>query len=102
MVIWFNVEEAREYLLKRGHIYTLRPKRRRERKEVLMFGKFGKRGVVYVRFIKEVKSDSELEGYVGESGFKSVTEWRRKARRSRFLYLVELVGGDDEVFPAEK
>ena len=93
IVIWFNVREAREHLLKRGHVYTLRPKRRREGKDVLMFGKFGKRGTVYVKFVKEVKDDSELEEYVGESGFGSVGEWRKKAGKSRFLYYVELLGG---------
>jgi hypothetical protein len=93
IVIWFNVREAREHLLRNGHVYTLRPKRRREGKDVLMFGRFGKRGTIYVRFVKEVKSDSELQNYVGESGFKSVEEWRRKAGKSRFLYYVELVGG---------
>jgi hypothetical protein len=93
IVIWFNVREAREYLLRKGHVYTLRPKMRREGRDVLMFGRFGKRGVVYVKFVKEVKSDSELEDYVRESGFGSVGEWRKKAGRSRFLYYVELVGG---------
>ena len=45
-----------------------------------------------MRFVKEVKDDSELQNYVGESGFKSVEEWRKKAGRSRFLYYVELLG----------
>jgi len=46
-----------------------------------------------VKFVKEVKDDSELEEYVGESGFGSVGEWRKKAGKSRFLYYVELLGG---------
>jgi len=57
MVMWFNVEEARKYLLNEGRVFTLRPKRRKreECKEVLSYGGFGKKGMIYVSFVKEIK-----------------------------------------------
>jgi len=91
MTIWFNVKEAREQLLRRGLVYTLRPKRRREGREVLCYDGLGKKGVVYVEFVKEIDDDGELEEYVDFSGFKSVKEWRAKAKNSRYLYKVTLL-----------
>lgn len=93
MVIWFNVKEAREYLLSVGRVYTLRPKRRKreECREMLSYDGFGKKGVVYVSFVKEIEDDRELEMFVKDSGFKSVEEWRKKAKDSRFLYYVMLL-----------
>lgn len=92
MVIWFNVKEARTFLLKNGYVYTLRPKRRkREGMEVLMYDSFGKKGLVTVSFIKRITGNRELEEYVKCSGFRSVVEWRRAAGQSRFLYRVDLL-----------
>jgi hypothetical protein len=31
MVIWFNVKKARDFLLKNGYVYTLRPKKEKGR-----------------------------------------------------------------------
>lgn len=93
MVIWFNVKEAREYLLSVGRVYTLRPKRRKreECKEVLSYDGFGKKGMVWVSFVKEIEDDRELEEFVEDSGFRSVEEWRKEAKDSRFLYYVMLL-----------
>lgn len=92
MVIWFNVKEAREFLLKNGYVYTLRPKKRkRVGREVLMYGSFGKKGMVMVGFIKKITRNRELEEYVKCSGFRSVIEWRSVAGESRFLYRVDLL-----------
>jgi len=90
-VIWFNVKEARDYLLKHGLVYTLRPKKRREGKDILCYGGLGKKGVVYVEFIKEIADDGELEEYVKSSGLESAREWRAKAKGSRHLYKVTLL-----------
>ena len=89
--MWFNVKEARDFLLTNGFVYTLRPKKRREGREALMYEGFGKKGELQVRFVKEIESDEELETRVERSGFRSVEEWRKKAGDSRFLYLVGLV-----------
>jgi hypothetical protein len=91
LVIWFNVPEAREYLLKHGEVYTLRRKERREGKEVLMYGGFGKKGEVNVKFVREILDWNELNRYVDKSGFRTVDEWIRKAKGSRFLYHVVLL-----------
>jgi hypothetical protein len=92
MVIWFNVEKARDFLLKNGYVYTLRPKKRREGIEVLMYDGFGKKGYANVKFVKEILDWDELNRYVYESGFRNVDEWVREAKGSRFLYLVALLG----------
>jgi len=89
--MWFNVKEARDFLLTNGFVYTLRPKKRREGREALMYEGFGKKGELQVRFVKEIESDEELQTRVERSGFRSVEEWRKKAGDSRFLYLVGLV-----------
>jgi hypothetical protein len=91
MVIWFNVKKARDFLLKNGYVYTLRPRKRREGKDVLMYGGFGKKGYVNVKFVKEILDWDELNRYVYESGFRNVDEWVREAKGSRFLYLVTLL-----------
>jgi hypothetical protein len=91
MVMWFNVSESREYLLKHGQVYTLRPKKRREGKEILSYGGFGKKGEVNVKFVKEILDWNELNRYVDKSGFRTVDEWVRKAKGNRFLYHVVLL-----------
>jgi hypothetical protein len=85
------VEKARNYLLRNGYVYTLRPKKRREGKEVLSYGGFGKKGEVNVKFVKEILDWNELNRYVDKSGFRTVDEWVRKAKGSRFLYHVVLL-----------
>jgi hypothetical protein len=92
MVIWFNVKKAREFLLKFGYVYTLRPKKRREGREPLFYGGFGKKAMAWIIFIKKIENDKELEEYVKESGFETVEEWRREAKDSRYLYKVVLEG----------
>jgi hypothetical protein len=95
MVMWFNVEEAREFLLNEGHVFTLRPKRRKRDfknplgySEVLSYDGFGKKGLLYVSFVKEVIEDGELREFINDSGFDSLEDWLDKANGSRFLYFV--------------
>lgn len=101
MVMWFNVKEAREFLLREGRVYTLRPKRRNRDvknpngyREVLSFDGFGKKGTLFVSFVKEIEDDGELKEFVEDSGFGSVEEWREKGKDSRFLYYVMLLDGE--------
>ena len=90
--MWFNVKEAREQLLKDGVVYTLRPKKRREGHEVLMYNGFGKKGEIEVLFIGKVDADVDLEGiFLEMSGFPSIEAWRKAAGDSQFLYRVELL-----------
>ena len=98
MVMWFNVKEAREQLLKDQVVYSLRPKRRkREGHEILMFNGFGKKGDLNVEFLMEVEKDSDIpEICVEMSGFSSMEDWRKAAKDGRFLYRVELLSLADK------
>lgn len=95
MVMWFNVKEARECLLTKGHVFTLRPKKRREGHEALMYDGFGKKGDLQVAYwgqihVEDVNTMKALNAIVDESGFASVDDWLKAAGDSRFLYRVEL------------
>ena len=54
MVIWFNIKEARDFLLKNGMAYTLRPTSKRNgwvRKlgyKILSYYGFGQKGDVFI------------------------------------------------------
>jgi hypothetical protein len=93
--IFFNVPEAREYLEKNGHVYTLRRKRKKGEgitmaREGTPFN-FRELFQVDVRWIKDIEecSEEELGEYVSESGFKSVNEWcSRRGPGANSLYLV--------------
>ena len=92
--IFFNVPEARDYLLKHGYAYTLRPKMRRTGKDLAVYGSYYKHetiGPVRVDFIKEIKEDTELGKYVQESGFLNVQDWLAAAEGSRFLFKVTII-----------
>jgi len=97
MVMWFNVPQARNFLLQNGFVYTLRPKpyRLRSKKkrgiDVLMFNRVEKRGEVYFEFIKVVDDPEELKPLVKYSGFKTLEEWLRKAGENRCLFKVILL-----------
>src|SRR5579875_671606 len=90
-----NVPEAREYLEKNGHVYTLRRKRKKGEgitmaREGTPFN-FRELFQVDVRWIKDIEecSEEELGEYVSESGFKSVNEWcSRRGPGANSLYLV--------------
>jgi hypothetical protein len=101
--IFFNVEEARDYLLKTGHVYTLRNKRKTTGITEARHGSymhFELLGKVRVEEIVEVKATNVwtiLEPYVAESGFNSVSLWLVKLadgsrRFPQWLYRVTKVG----------
>ena len=94
MVMWFNVKEAREFLLKNEYVLTLRPKRRAREDcwELLSWEGFGKKGDAYVLFVKKIEDVERLRKLVRWSGFATLEEWLEKAGESRFLYLVFLKG----------
>ncbi len=93
--IWFDVAEARDFLVMKGMVSTLRPRKRTEGITIAMFhGKDGvvKIGRVVVRFIAEIDDPEEdLMELVPFSGFKSLEAWLKAAKGSRFLYLVFLI-----------
>lgn len=69
--IYFNVNEARNYLLKHGHVYTMRDPLR---KEGWGYAKKGKDIFATVN-IKKVALGTDAPKYVTESGFLSDIAW---------------------------
>lgn len=95
-IIWFNIQEAYSYLTKHGEVFTLRDhKKKREGKMMLLSSLEGKphyKGIVEVVFAKEIKmnkvlSKTTLYNYRGKSGFQTVEDWLKKAKKSKILYL---------------
>lgn len=93
--IYFNVEEARNQLLKYERVYTGRS----QRGTGLTIARQGslykglKLGRVHIRFIKKIVEPAELEPYLGESGFQTVNTWLRKIKGGlpTYLYLAEML-----------
>src|SRR5690349_3570218 len=105
--MFFNHPSVRAYLVKRGHVYTLRDHLIREGRHRLVHGSYFKNrriGFGIVRLVKDWKnlSPSALQPYVRSSGLKSVRSWMgafqafSKGQRPHrvFLFRVDLVGKD--------
>ena len=92
MVISFAVEEARAQLEEKGIVYTLRPQYRHTGKNWYNhFRGDTKKGDVYIKFIGDFSNrEEDLEPFVKSSGFDSLKKWLKKAKKSRYLYKVEL------------
>ncbi len=96
------VKEAREHLEEHGFVYTLRPQFRKT--GFNWYNHFRgdtKKGDVHIIFIgyygwTQLLSGfrdrtQDLEDFVKESGFNSLEEWLKKAKKSRYLYKVRLI-----------
>ncbi len=94
MVIFFNINEARDQLLKDKIVYTLRPRLRKSvGSDIALFGNYYTHliiGRVFVEFVKKISFEGDLSFYVHQSGFKSVRDWVAAAKGSEFLYKVVL------------
>lgn len=94
MSISFGYLESRSRLEVDGFVYTLRLLRRKRVGACWYNYKRGteKQGYVYIEFIGNfINRDNELEIYVVDSGFNSLREWLKKAKKSRYLYKVILL-----------
>ncbi len=105
MPISFMVKEAREQLENKGVVYTLRPQCRSTGKDWynyrrgdtikkgdVMIEFIGYYGSVYIEFAGNyVNRVGDLESFVKDSGFNSLEEWLKKAKKSRFLFKVSLI-----------
>lgn len=92
-MIFFNILEARQQLLGKGIVYTLRPKMRRIGTDLAVYGSYYRHerlGDVSIDFIKEVKSINGLGEYLFASGFERLEDWWKAAKGSRFLFRVTL------------
>lgn len=88
------IKESKEQLEKYGIVYTLRPKKRKiiGKSWYNYFRNDIKRGDVYIEFIGDFSyRSSQLEPYVKDSGFNSLKEWLKKAKKNRHLYKVRLL-----------
>ncbi|KKL23950.1 hypothetical protein LCGC14_2420270 [marine sediment metagenome] len=76
-----------------GIVYTLRSLKRKNigYNCYNYYGGDYRRGNVYIEYIGDFGGRScELEEYVKDSGFSSLTKWLKKAKGSRFLYKVTM------------
>ena len=93
-MIFFNVPEARQQLVTKGFVYTLRPKMRRTGEDVAVYGSYFKHeriGDVSIQFIKEVTGITDIIEYVSSSGFAKAEDWWKAANGSKFLFRVVLL-----------
>jgi hypothetical protein len=98
MVMIFASREAREHLLKKGHVYTFRTKRHREGRDWIADGR-GRPKIcnVQVELVKEVNGVNDLAEFVDDSGFSHVWDWVAEIKRLNpkinnikgYLYLVK-------------
>lgn len=82
MVIIFKNKKARDFLLRKGFVYTLRPKRKRVGRDWLTDKRGGKKiAEVKIEFIKMITKDNieDLKEYAPYSGFESLDEWLKEA-----------------------
>ena len=87
------VKEAREQLENNGVVYTLRPQFRKTGKDWYNYRRGDtKKGEVLVQFIGNYSNKEEqLEPFFKKSGFNSLEEWLKKAKKSRYLYRVTIL-----------
>lgn len=107
MVMFFNVTSVREYLVKNGHVYTLRKPRKRVGNDIAVYGSRFKHKTIGPIEINQVKPSriiraTELVPYVEETGLfnpsltklRNAIEWavvaRKLSGRILELYFVKL------------
>jgi len=98
-IIWFNVEEAMNYLDEFGEVYTLRDHWKSNGVHNLMSSLSGRpyyKGKVKVEYVcmidKDTLGSKEILGkFASKSGFKSWEDWLKKAEdlglNNRWFYL---------------
>ena len=100
MVMFFNVESVRLYLINNGYVYTLRKKRKRVGWDIAVYGSRYKQKRIGKIFISLVPHDriteKVLTGYFSKSGLSSSPrEWLKLARKlsgdELYLYHVMVI-----------
>jgi hypothetical protein len=97
--IYFNVEEARKYLIEHGEVYTIRKERHAgfAMARCGSFMRFDRLGTVNISPVLQLRSmsmEEQLKPFVAQSGFESVARWMHGVPRwdnSMFLYYVKFV-----------
>ena len=98
MVIWFNSEKARKFLLENGYVITVRKRRSVFGKNEVVYWDDEKKekikvGYCFVEYVNESYNyrkyhRSKLGFYVKDSGFETVSEWIEeicRLNKNRFL-----------------
>ena len=92
-MIFFNIPEARNQLIEKGLVYTLRSSFRSTGKTRAVTGSYSKHDTlcdVSIERVKTIRHPDDLYPYLHHSGFKDVDTWLSKAAPSaRTLYRVE-------------
>ena len=102
--IYFNVPEARDFLLEHQYVYTIRKQRKDDSNQYTAarwgsyydFHTVGKVRVHPVLLLHEEGREVQLCDYVRYSGFHTVQEWLSSVKEWKhpmMLYRVELVDG---------
>jgi len=98
-MIWFNVDEARKFLLANGFVFTIRPNLKREGIHKVRVRKENDSLNAWLWLMKEIdmtkNPEEDLEPYVEYSGFKSAKDWIGhipKPSNTMYLYFCRLVG----------
>jgi len=82
MVMIFQSEKARRFLLEKGFVFTFRAHRRKKVGRDWITARRGGRKIADVEVKEEgIFNPSELKPYVRHSGFKSISEWIEEIRR---------------------
>jgi len=91
-MIFFNVPEARDQLMEKGIVYTLRSSTRAVGRTRAVTGGYYEHSLlclVDVQKVGPISHPDDLYPYVDQSGFKNVDIWMSKATTSaRTLYRV--------------
>lgn len=94
-MIFFNITEARDELLNKGLVYTLRSEFRGIGRTEAVMGSYGdheKLCRVKVSRIMTIRGAFDLIPYVNKSGFNMTEDWIRAASNTaRTLYKVERI-----------
>jgi hypothetical protein len=92
--LFFNIAEARRYLLAHEEVYTLRTERGTGRTSARVGARYENKTLfrVEVRFITAVKGPRDLYPYLRKSGFRKAAAWLAAAGPdARHLYHVRRV-----------
>jgi len=99
-MIFFNVKQAREYLLEHGFVFTLRGNMGRTGIDIAVQGSYKKHkklGKVIIDYIGEISYVHQLNPWYTHSGFSSPKEWFEEANRLHkgklplYLFRVDMI-----------
>ena len=82
-MIFFNVKEVKNFLLKNGEVYTTRKPSRKIGVDIAVEGSYTHPkilGLVDIKFVELITSPEQLTPYVDKSGISSIFLWFEKAQ----------------------